>query len=303
MGAHLINRDKLISAYIGFHTVFNDALRAAGSAYKDVSMEVPSDNPIEQYKWLGELPLMKKWIGDREIAKLEAEGQQITNDDWANGIEVSRDDLRDDKLGLVHPRIRGLAAQGVRAIDGVVFGILNNAFGAAGGKTYDGQFLCDTDHTAAGGGGTAQSNKGTAGLSAAAMEAGIVAMTKFKDRNGEPLGVFPTRLVTGPDLWPTARKILGQNTLATGEENVNKGLLKYTMSPRITGNKWFLVDESQGVMPIIVQIRQAPTFEDPNLDGSAMDVFMRKRFVYGASMAFGVGLGLWQTIWGSDGTT
>lgn len=307
MGASLLNRDKLVNAYIGFHTTFNDALANASPLYPNAAMEVSSDNPVEEYKWLNQVPEMKRWIGDRQIEKLSAEAYQIRNEDFANGIELERDDFRDDKLGLVQLRIRQVALKGPAAIDRAVMGMLNGAFdGLFEGrtyKTYDGQYLCDTDHVAATVDDSVgnQSNKGTAALAEAAFEDAYVEMTKFKDKNGEPLDVKPGVLITGPALWKTARKIVQQTTKATGEQNLNKSLVDYVMSPRITGNKWFLVDNSQGVMPVIVQVRQAPEFRAPVTSFDDFAAFLRKTLYFGADMTFGVGLGLWQCIWGSTG--
>lgn len=300
--AFLINRDKLAGAYINFNTSFNKALAESKFSYQPIVTEVPSDAPVEQYNWLGSVPLMKKWVGDREMAKLVAEKYTITNVDWANGIELSRDDLRDDKLGLVAMRIGDLARQGLKRIDSEIANILNNAFGASGGLTYDGQYLIDTDHTASTS--TGQSNQsnsgGTTALGATSFAAGIVAMMAFKDDQGEPMGIFPTHLVVGPSAWDTARTLIYQTTKASGEQNLNKSLVDLVINPRITGNKWFLIDMSQGVGPLILQMRQPPIFRDPNLGENSADFFMRKEFRYGADMTFGTGPGLWQTIYGSN---
>lgn len=303
MGAHLIDRAKLVSAYIGFHTTFNDRLPKAPASYRGLCEEFPSDNPVEQYKWLGSVPTMKEWVGERQIEKLTAEAYQIVNKDWANGIEVERDDLRDDKLGLVQRRIRDMADAGVDAIDTQVMARYNAAFAADGLlRVYDGQFLIDTDHTAGAGATAAQSNSmGTVALSATELENAIVRMIGFKNDKGEPINVFPTVLLCGPSLWPVARKLLGQTTLASGEENINKSLLRLVMSPRITGNKWFVIDTERGLKPVILQMRQAPIFRDPNIGGdNSMEFFKHKKFFYGADATFGVGLGMWQTVVGSN---
>lgn len=297
-----INRDKLQGAYINFNTRFNKALAEASPMYTRIASVLPSDAPVETYNWLGSVPAMKKWVGDRELSKMAAEKYTITNYDWANGIEVSRDDLRDDKLGLVGTRVADLAKQALKKIDSEVAFVLNNAFSGTGGLTYDGQFLIDTDHTASTAAGqTAQSNSaGTAALSASTFAAGIAAMMGFKDDNGEPLDIFPTHLVCGPSLWDTARTLVQQTTKASGEQNLNQSLVELVVNPRITANKWFLIDMSQGIGPLIVQMRQAPTFRDPNMGENSYEFFKRKNFQYGADVTFGVGLGLWPTIYGSN---
>lgn len=301
----IIGRDKLLAASYGWHTTFNDALAKASPNYEKISMVVPSDNPVEVYRWLNSVPLMRKWIGDRVIDKLSAEGFQILNEDYANGVEVERDDLRDDKLGLVEKRVRQCALAGPQAIDKAVFTLLNNSFAGTSGLAYDGQYLIDTDHTASTETGqTSQSNKGTAALAEASFENALVAMMALTNDRGVALDSMPKILVTGitGTVWKTARQLLQSDMNAAGTgKNLNEGIVQHIWSPYITGNKWFLINPD--VPPIIVQIRQQAELRVPVQDFNDLMAFMRKTLYYGADMSFGVGYGMWQGIWGSDGTT
>lgn len=301
----IIGRDKLIAASYGWHTSFNDQIQKAQPKYEKISMVVPSDNPIEIYRWLNSVPQMEKWLGDRKIAKLAAEGMQIANEDWANGVELDRDDLRDDKLGMVEKRVRQCADAGPAAIDKAVFTMLNNSFTASGGLTWDGQYLVDTDHTASTEHGqTSQSNKMTAGLSESSFEDALVQMMSLKSDRAELIDVFPRVLVTGVTgaVWKAARHLLQSDMNAAGTgKNLNENLVEHVWSQHITGNKWFLIDPR--LPPIIVQIRQAAEFRTPVTDFDDFYAFMRKTLYYGADMTFGVGPAFWQGILGSDGTT
>lgn len=65
------------------------------------------------------------------------------------------------------------------------------------------------------------------------------------------------------------------------------------------GDPWFLLDTTQILMPILIQMRQDLEFaaqEDPNTSES---VFMRKKYLYGVDGRAGVGFSLWQTAFGS----
>lgn len=297
----IINRDKLVGAYISFNTKFNDTLATYNPIYTQIASVFPSSASVETYNWLGLVPNMKRWIGEREIHKLAAEKYVIENFDYANGIEVTRDDLADDRLGLVQKRIADLARKGLDAIDKAVSDVYNNAFTSTGGLAYDGQYLVDTDHTAAGAGGTSQSNRTTATLTEEALEDGFEAMMALADASGDPMMLRPTHLMVGPALWSTARHLIDADTDADGGDNINKGLVKLIVNPRLTGNKWFLLDMNQGIAPVIVQIRRQPQFRDPNLGENSMEFFFRKDLYYGADCTFGVGLGMWQTVYGSTG--
>ncbi len=295
----ILTREALAGAYISINTKFNEALAEAPMSYEEIATVLPSTNAVETYNWLGLLPRLVKWIGERQTHKLRGHTFTIANEDWAIGIEVTRDDLADDRRqGLVQNRLNGLGMSAKRTVDDEVARILNGAFAAAGGLGYDGQFLIDSDHVAETGG-TSQSNTGgTTALSATSMEAGIVAMMGFKDANGKSLGIRPTHLVVGPAAWNLARGILEAEFLASGATNLNRGIVKLVVNPQITGGKWFLIDMSQGVGPVIVQVRRQPELRI--LDESSETFYWRKDLNWGVDMSFGTGVGLWQTIYGSN---
>ena len=64
------------------------------------------------------------------------------------------------------------------------------------------------------------------------------------------------------------------------------------------GTAWFLIDSSQVMLPIILQVRKEWEFAamdratDPN-------VFMNKKFLYGVDGRCAAGYGFWQFAWGS----
>jgi len=66
-------------------------------------------------------------------------------------------------------------------------------------------------------------------------------------------------------------------------------------------NAWFLLDTSKPVKPFIYQERKKPVFVQ-QVDPQADDVFMRKKFKFGAEARAAGGYGFWQLAYGSDGT-
>lgn len=68
-------------------------------------------------------------------------------------------------------------------------------------------------------------------MTATEVSAMLVAMASQKDDNGNPLAVRGTHLVCSPTLGETARKIVTQERLANGEDNVLKGRLIVVESP------------------------------------------------------------------------
>jgi phage major head subunit gpT-like protein len=294
-GMKIVDRAKLEAAYQGFNTVFQGALQNAPSFYRTLAMIVQSNAPLENYNWLGELPQMRKWVSDRALAQLRAFVWQIRNEWWANGIEVSLDDIRDDRLGLVTPRIQALAAMAELHKDQLVFDLLK--LGATS-LCYDGQFFFDTDHQD--GSEAAQSNKSTTALSSAEYNSAWQAMISFTDPNGEPLNVTPTHLVVGPKLRSTARTILLAERGASGATNLDFGTANLIVSPRLVGtydDYWFLLDLSKPVKPIVFQERTPVSFKAQD-DPTDEHMFMRRVARYGADGEYNAGYGLWQLAWG-----
>lgn len=68
----IINSGTIREAFQSFNTVFNKAFHEMEAQYPRVAMEVPSETRDENYAWLGAVPSMREWIGDREIKNLAA---------------------------------------------------------------------------------------------------------------------------------------------------------------------------------------------------------------------------------------
>ncbi|ELS9967928.1 Mu-like prophage major head subunit gpT family protein, partial [Salmonella enterica] len=63
---------------------------------------------------------------------------------------------------------------------------------------------------------------------------------------------------------------------------------------------WFLLDTTREVMPFIYQERKAPTLVEQT-DPEADDVFMRRKYKFGAEARAAGGYGFWQLAFGSTG--
>lgn len=297
----IVNRENLLAVSISWHTVFNDRVKQAELPYRDVALVVPSNSRSEMHRWLNSVPRMREWVGDRVIDKLSAEGTEIQNKDYANGVTVERDDIEDDKTGMVAQKVRRCADAWPWLLNELVFSQLENAFTSV--RAWDGQWLVDTDHVAATGG-TAQSNHlGAVALTDDNLDAALAKLIGLKLDNGEAAVVKPKFLVTGTDAttWTAARKILGKPTLDDGTENLNEGLLQHVWSPRITDDKWFVMADPSDIPAIILQIRRDVAFRAPVTSFDDFIAFVRKDLYFGADGTAGVGPGMWQGLVGSPG--
>lgn len=301
MGQKLLDRAKLEAAYITFSTLFDMTLANTGVIYPEIATVMNGVGPETQFKWLGDVPVMQKWLGQRVINKLRGETHRLTTEWYANGIELDVDDIREDKLGIVAPRISMLAAMGPKKIDADVVAFYTAGFAATRGTTYDGQFLFDTDHTADGAGvGASQSNLQTGALGTTTYNQAIQKMMVFKGTNAEPLEIVPDTLLVGPSNQLTGRTLLQQQYKATGESNIDAGTSRLIINARITGTEWFLLATKYAVRAVILGIEFPPEFAEL-MGFDEYHVFMNRSGLAGAHMKVGYAYGMWQTAVGSTG--
>lgn len=285
----------------GLKTVFFEALDATVGDYERIATIVPSESDQENYAWLGAVPSMREFTDERMPLGLLEHDYSIRNKTWESSIAIERAAIEDDKLGHIKLRVMSLAREAKRHMDELVFGLLRNGFAT---NCYDGQYFFDTDH-AEGESGT-QSNKGTAALSASALQTAITSMMKFKDDRGKLLGVSPDLLVVPPDLQWTAMELLestywpGEGTVtARTSSNVLKGKLDLLVSPYLSdSNDWFVLSTKGVVKPIILQSRTPIEFAA--LEADSESGFMRDEYVYGVRARYNAGYGLWQMAYASQ---
>lgn len=303
-----INKDNVSGLFISLKTIFNNAFAATPTVWQRIAMRVPSTAGQNDYAWLSKFPRMRKWIGEKSIKSLEGAKYTIVNDDWEATIEVDRNDIKDDNMGIYGPQAQMAGDSAKQLPDEIVMDLANNSMVTI---CYDGQYFIDVDHPVRLADGTivSVSNKGTKQLSAASQAAAAAsygaartAMRKFKDDEGRPLNITPDVLLVPPALGDTARALMTNDRLDDGKANPYKGTAEVVEDARLTSDTaWFLLDTTKPIKPFIYQEREAPYFVSQT-DLQSDDVFSRKKFKFGAEARAAGGYGFWQLAFGSDGT-
>ena len=294
----IVDGSKLANANKGFRAVFFDNLGHGRSQLllDLMAFQVTSTNASEVYRWLGAVPAMTEWTEDRRIQKLRADGYELVNQDWSNGLEVPLNDIRDDNLGIVTPRIQGLAASYGRHRLKLLRDLLNNGFT----KTcYDGQFFFDTDHKD--GDGPTQDNLQTGTLTTANYEAAVQKLEELKDEESEFLDLSITHLIVGADNRAAGAKILNAEFTGGGDTNIHYKEAELLVIPGITATNWMVADLSvPGMKPFTYQLRERVTTSSMDSPDSP-NVFHRKAALFGAECSDTAGYAFWQTMVGSTG--
>jgi phage major head subunit gpT-like protein len=188
----LVNNASLQSIFTGYKTLFQQAFDGTAPQWGKVATAVPSTAKKETYAWLGSMPRLREWLGDRAIQKLMAHGYTIANRKFELTVEVGRDDIEDDAYGVYAPLVSELGRAAAVHPDELIFGLLASGFTE---KCYDGQPFFSAAHKDDK---TTQSNLGTAALSLAAYAAARTQIMTLKDAHGKPLGLLPNLLVVPP---------------------------------------------------------------------------------------------------------
>ncbi|MEW5803730.1 MAG: Mu-like prophage major head subunit gpT family protein [bacterium] len=138
-----ITAAMLASLYKSNSLLFNQALESAQVYWPQVASLAPSTSKTQDYAWLGAFPMLREWIGDRVLQNLLLHGYSITNKDFEGTIEIDRNDIMDDNLGVYRSPIQELGRSAKTHPDYLIFTLLAAGFTTA---CYDGQYFFDTDH-------------------------------------------------------------------------------------------------------------------------------------------------------------
>ncbi|EFX2000409.1 TPA: Mu-like prophage major head subunit gpT family protein [Shigella sonnei] len=298
----LVNANNVKNIFINLKATFQKAFTQTPSDWEKVAMVVPSTGKENDYSWLSRFPKMREWVGEKVVKALEGFNYTIRNKDWEATVEVDRNDIEDDQLigYAMQAQAAGQSAGELPA--DIVFSLLNDGFK---NLCYDGQPFFDTDHLS---GGKSVSNKGTKALSAISLAAAKASygaartgMRKLKDDEGASLKIRPNLLVVPPSLEDEANYLMTADRFPDNTPNPYKGTAEVLVVPELTSDTaWFLLDTTKPVKPLVYQPRKKPEFVEQT-DYSNDNVFMRKKFRFGAEARANGGYGFWQMAYGSTG--
>lgn len=280
----------------------------------EVSMLFQSDQENEVYKWLGQIPTVREWVGGRQAKGLSENGITIINKRFEATIAVLVDELRRDKTGQVLVRIRELAER-TNAHWGTLLSLL-----IVNGKSqisYDNHYFFDTEHEEGQSG--VQSNCIQVALSAlpipesergsttepsarvmkSAILRGVRQILGFKDDQGEPMNETAQRfLVLVPtQLMDVANAAMYSPVLSGSETNdlaasPNFGIT-YAVNPRLTWQDQFVVFRTDGSVAPFIRQEETPVQLNVIAEGTE-EAFKNDQYLYGVKCNRNVGYGYWQ---------
>ena len=154
----LINQSNLDGIYTSLNAIFNAAFAGVEPTHEQIAMVVPSSGRVNDYKFMLQFPMLQEWIGDRAFRSLGAANFQIINKDYEASIEVDRNDIEDDQIGIYNPIVAEIGRAAAQHPSILLAKLIPSGFTTT---CYDGQYFFDSDHQV--GSGTQSNTGGGAG--------------------------------------------------------------------------------------------------------------------------------------------
>lgn len=275
-----------------------------------ISTEFDSNQESETYKWLGQVPAMREWVGGRQAKGFNENGITIANKSFEATLEVLVEELERDKTGQIMVRVNELAERTNAHWAKLLSTLLVNAETTV---CYDGQYFFDTDHSEGDSG--SQSNDITANIvtttapTAGEMESAILKsieqILSIKDDQGEPMNENAQRfLVMVPvSFMSAAAGALGSSIIVDASTSRSNTILTLSsmagfqvalaVNPRITWTDKFATFRTDAAAGPLIRQNEQPVQISAVAEGSEEE-FKHKRHLYGVSARRNVGYGYWQ---------
>lgn len=280
----IINRASLDGLFRNLRAEFQNAYSSTEPTWPQIASLLQSGTSREDYRWFDRFPAMREWVGERTVRSLAAHGYNVANKKFESTIGVKRDDLEDDILGIYRMQAEGAGVAAAEWPDKLVYRALEAGEEA---ECHDGEPFFAADHPLREGDdfsniveAAALKADSLANAQASLGKARTAIMT-MQDEEGEPMGLMATLLLVPPALEDTATILSKADRLGGDDPNPYKGI-PVRVSPRLKSPvKWYVLDVSGVLKPLIFQRRSAPEFASLMDPESADRVFLRDEYLYG----------------------
>ena len=202
--AQMITAPKLASINLAVNTAYNKQFGLTPTIYDKFAYKATSTGDGELYPRLDLIPGLREWIGGRVYNQLSETAFQIKNRTFEESISIRREDIEDDRFGILTGAAQLLAQNAAAFPDLLVAKLM-----LAGHITpcYDGQNFFDTAHpdfTSAG----------------AAITSSNYIVATGGDTNGAPWYLVDDRQVLRPIIYQERRPFVITPRVALTDPNV-----------------------------------------------------------------------------------
>ena len=207
-------------------------LASGPSVYQQFCYDASSTGREEVYPMLAGLSGLREWVGDRVVKSLSVSTFSILNKTFEETISVKREDVEDDRFGLLTPAAQELSRNAAHLPDLLVASLMKNGHTAL---TYDGQNFFDTAHpnyTAAGAPTTVANYVAGAGPNWYLLDMSRPSLRGFIYQRRRPFVIVPKFSMTDPSVFFDNEYVWGVD----GRSNAGYGLWHYAFMSGATLN-------------------------------------------------------------------
>lgn len=303
----IITTASLDALRIQFELRFGEVYGATEPWWPKLATEIPSNAKSNIYGWVAQTTLLREWIGSRQAVNLSEHGYTLVNKSYEGTVELDRDEIEDDNLGLFTAvTIPQLAQAAKKHTDQLIKTVLQSNAGA-GPLAFDGLNLFHNAHLTYDAAASTYDNLFTLALTADNFNTNWAAMASYTGEDGQPLGITPNLLVVPPQLKRTALEIMNasmvarvaqnvaanENVSVTSIDNVLKGWAEVLVIPEFANDptRWYLLDVSKPMKPLVFQNRRPDQFVT-RVAATDPKVFDQKKYTYGVDNRKNIGVTL-----------
>jgi phage major head subunit gpT-like protein len=139
----IINQTNLDILTTGFKASYQNGFKGVDPFWKSVATMIPSSTRENAYAWLGQFPMLRQWLGERQIQSMLAQAYTLTNQKFEATVGVKRDDIDDDQYGVYNSLFTEYGRAAATHPDVEIFAALQSG---ETGLCYDGQPFFSADH-------------------------------------------------------------------------------------------------------------------------------------------------------------
>lgn len=268
----------------------------------EVASFFDSDQPQEEYPWLGQNPKMRKWTGERSAQELRDDIITIVNEDYETGIRIPLRDWQRDKTGQLRTRVGELADEMVEHPMFLIGQLI-----LANGLAYDGVNMFATNHAVGGitinnaivaGDGLAGGANPSVVQQASNIQILQGRLLAFRGDQNQPLNRRAKKfwIMVPSNMLAATVGALSDDFLAGGVSNTVRGLQRFGYSYTIivnpdldgTTNQFYMGRADGRVKPFIYQEELTNA---RGLDESSEWAHMNKAVRWDIDMSCGAGYG------------
>jgi phage major head subunit gpT-like protein len=267
-----------------------------------------SDQPTETYKWLGQAPQLREWVGGRLLKSLEKHTYALTNRIFESTLRIDVDDIRREKINQIMMRVADMARRSATHWELLVSSLINT-----NPTAHDGLSFFNTGHVL-GSSGTINNAVVAAQVPALNVTTAtnptqdemakiILGMIQhgygYLDDQGEPMNQDANSfcLMVPVNMWAAAKGAISSERLTAGESNIllsnNDFSIELKQNPRLTSNtNCYLFRTDVAAKPFILQ---EETGIDVKLIGAGSEhEFKNREHLFGVEVRREAGVGIFQ---------